>query len=114
MFFLNELKYINCNLIFNINYRFIGEETVSSSNYLPELTDAPTWIIDPIDGTTNFVHSFPHACISIAFAVNKQLQIGIVYNPMLEQLFTALRGGGAYLNGKSIRSSSIDGKFVTI
>ncbi|XP_011302308.1 inositol monophosphatase 1 [Fopius arisanus] len=89
------------------NHKFIGEETVSSANYLPALTDAPTWIIDPIDGTTNFVHAFPHTCISIALTVKSQLEIGIVYNPVLEQMFTARRGRGAYLNGKSIKSSSI-------
>ncbi|XP_012261338.1 inositol monophosphatase 1-like [Athalia rosae] len=89
-------------------HKFIGEETVSSSKHLPDLTEAPTWIIDPIDGTTNFVHSFPHTCISIALAINKELEIGIVYNPVLEQLFTARRGRGAFLNGKSIRSSSVE------
>ncbi|XP_043275788.1 inositol monophosphatase 1-like [Venturia canescens] len=89
------------------NHKFIGEETVSSSKHLPALTDAPTWIIDPIDGTTNFVHSFPHTCISIALVVNKQLEIGIVYNPLLEQMFTARRGQGAFLNGKPIRSSDV-------
>ncbi|OAD55063.1 Inositol monophosphatase 3 [Eufriesea mexicana] len=89
-------------------HKFIGEETVSSANHLPELTDNPTWIIDPIDGTTNFVHSFPFTCISIALAVEKELEIGIVYNPVLEQLFTARKGRGAYLNGKPIKSSSIE------
>ncbi|XP_043588303.1 inositol monophosphatase 2-like isoform X2 [Bombus pyrosoma] len=89
-------------------HKFIAEETVSSTNHLPELTDDPTWIIDPIDGTTNFVHSFPFTCISIGLAVKKELEIGIVYNPVLEQLFTAKRGRGAYLNGKLIKSSSIE------
>ncbi|XP_015126901.1 inositol monophosphatase 1 [Diachasma alloeum] len=89
------------------SHQFIGEETVSSTNYLPDLTDAPTWIIDPIDGTTNFVHAFPHTCISIALSIKRQLEIGIVYNPVLEQMFTARRGGGAYLNGKSIKSSGV-------
>ncbi|XP_015603774.1 inositol monophosphatase 1 [Cephus cinctus] len=89
------------------NHKFIGEETVSSNNFLPPLTDAPTWIIDPIDGTTNFVHSFPHTCISIALAINKQLELGIVYNPILEQMFTARRGRGAFLNGKPIVSSNV-------
>ncbi|XP_054004728.1 inositol monophosphatase 1-like [Hylaeus anthracinus] len=89
-------------------HKFIGEETVSSSNHLPDLTDEPTWIIDPIDGTTNFVHSFPFACISIALVVKKQIEIGIVYNPVLEQLFTARRGRGAFLNGKPIKSSQAD------
>ncbi|XP_078040032.1 inositol monophosphatase 1-like [Augochlora pura] len=89
-------------------HKFIGEETVSSTNSLPELTDEPTWIIDPIDGTTNFVHSFPFTCVSIALAVNKELQIGIVYNPVLKQLFTARKGRGAFLNGKSIKSSKVE------
>ncbi|XP_057327438.1 inositol monophosphatase 1-like [Microplitis mediator] len=88
-------------------HKFIGEETVSKTNVLPKFTDAPTWIIDPIDGTTNFVHSFPHSCISIALAVNRELEIGIVYNPVLEQLFTARRGRGAYLNGKPIKTSDV-------
>jgi len=91
-------------------FRFIGEETVSCSNFLPELTDTPTWIIDPIDGTTNFVHSFPHTCISIALTVDKELEIGIVYNPILEQLFTARRGHGAFLNEKPIKSSNVEGE----
>ncbi|XP_076633625.1 uncharacterized protein LOC143347888 [Colletes latitarsis] len=89
-------------------HKFIGEETVSSTNHLPELSDEPTWIIDPIDGTTNFVHSFPFTCISIALAVKKELEIGIVYNPVLEQLFTARRGRGAFLNGKPINSSKVE------
>ncbi|KAH0564534.1 inositol monophosphatase 1-like [Cotesia glomerata] len=88
-------------------HKFIGEETVSKTNILPELTAAPTWIIDPIDGTTNFVHAFPHTCISIALLVNREPEIGIVYNPVLEQMFTARRGRGAYLNGKPIKSSDV-------
>lgn len=53
----------------------------------------------------NFVHSFPHSCVSIALLINKTTEIGIVYNPMLEQKFTARRGAGAFLNGKPIRVS---------
>lgn len=109
------MNYYLCSILIQICYilvRFIGEETVSRSNSLPELTDAPTWIIDPIDGTTNFVHSFPYTCISIALAVNKELEIGIVYNPVLEHLFTARRGHGAYFNKKPIKSSSIEGKVL--
>ncbi|XP_003702625.1 inositol monophosphatase 1 isoform X1 [Megachile rotundata] len=89
-------------------HKFIGEETVSATQHLPELTDDPTWIIDPIDGTTNFVHSFPFTCISIALVAKKELEIGIVYNPILEQLFTARKGRGAYLNGKPIKSSNVE------
>jgi len=106
-FYLNYLFTLTILIHF---LRFIAEETVSCSNFLPELTDAPTWIIDPIDGTTNFVHSFPHTCISIALAVDKELEIGIVYNPILEQLFTARRGHGAFLNEKPIKSSNVEGE----
>ncbi|OAD52759.1 Inositol monophosphatase 1, partial [Eufriesea mexicana] len=86
------------------DHKFIGEET-SALGTKVELTDAPTWIIDPIDGTMNFVHSLPHTCISIALLINKTTEIGIVYNPILEQLFTARRGQGAFLNGAPIQVS---------
>lgn len=88
-----------------IKHRFIGEEQSSDAGSTAKLTDAPTWIIDPVDGTMNFVHSFPHSCISIALLINKTAEIGIVYNPMLEQKFTARRGAGAFLNGEPIRVS---------
>ncbi|KAG5322293.1 IMPA2 monophosphatase, partial [Pseudoatta argentina] len=87
------------------NHRFIAEE--STGKDLPELTDAPTWIIDPIDGTTNFIHGFPHTCVVIGLAVKKEMVLGIVYNPILEQLFTARKGRGAFLNGKPIQVSKI-------
>ncbi|CAH1109491.1 unnamed protein product [Psylliodes chrysocephalus] len=87
------------------DHKFIAEESAAKQGETL-LTDAPTWIIDPIDGTMNFVHSFPHSCISIALYINKEPAIGIVYNPILEQLFTARSGKGAFLNGKQIRVSN--------
>lgn len=100
------------DVIFNddeiYSFRFIGEEGSSLGNKV-ELTDAPTWIIDPIDGTMNFVHGLPHTCISIALLINKTAEIGIVYNPILEQLFTACRGQGAFLNGAPIQVSGEKG-----
>lgn len=86
------------------DHQFIGEEETSEGKKVV-LTEAPTWIIDPIDGTMNFVHSFPHSAISIALLVNKETEIGIVYNPVLGQKFTAQRGKGAYLNGELIHVS---------
>ncbi|MFH1784663.1 MAG: inositol monophosphatase family protein [bacterium] len=65
------------------------------------------WIIDPIDGTTNFVHSFPFFCVSIALEKAGKLEVGVVYNPVHDELFYAQRGKGAYLNRKRIRTSSI-------
>lgn len=87
------------------SHKFIGEETSPENR----LTDDPTWIIDPIDGTTNFVHSFPHSAISVALAVNKEIVIGVVSNPMLHENFTAIKGMGAFLNGKPIQSSTTTG-----
>ncbi|CAG9841191.1 unnamed protein product [Diabrotica balteata] len=86
------------------NHKVIGEESTFEGAECT-LTDAPTWIVDPIDGTMNFVHSFPHSCISIAVFVNKEPEIGIIYNPHLDQFFSARRGKGAFLNGKSISVS---------
>uniref|UniRef100_U5EW60 Inositol-1-monophosphatase n=1 Tax=Corethrella appendiculata TaxID=1370023 RepID=U5EW60_9DIPT len=87
------------------DHKFIGEEETSEGKKA-ELTDAPTWIIDPVDGTMNFVHSFPHSCVSIGLLVNKIAEIGIVFNPVMKQKFTARRGQGAFLNGNPIRVSS--------
>ncbi|XP_043801617.1 inositol monophosphatase 1-like isoform X1 [Apis laboriosa] len=86
------------------DHKFIGEETSSLGNKI-ELTEAPTWIIDPIDGTMNFVHGLPHTCISIALLINKIIEIGIIYNPILDQLFTARKGQGAFLNGRPLHVS---------
>ncbi|XP_076758967.1 inositol monophosphatase 1 [Xylocopa sonorina] len=88
------------------DHKFIGEEDTALGKKV-ELTDAPTWIIDPIDGTMNFVHGLPHTCISIALLVNKITEIGIIYNPILEQLFTARKGQGAFLNGAPINVSGV-------
>ena len=76
------------------SFEFIGEET-----YKPgmTLTNAPTFIVDPIDGTTNFVHAFPAFCISLGFVVNKIPSVGVIYNPYLDELYTAIKGEGAFL-----------------
>ena len=76
------------------DHRTIGEETSSAAGAAgkSEWTDAVTWIIDPIDGTMNFVHTLPLSCVSIGVTHKKQIVLGIVYNPWLDQLFTARRG----------------------
>ncbi|CAG8523675.1 6572_t:CDS:2 [Paraglomus brasilianum] len=78
-------------------HKFIGEETVSSGED-SALTDEPTWIVDPIDGTTNFVHGFQYVAISIALTINKEPVVGVVYNPFLDEIFTASKNSGAFLN----------------
>ena len=68
----------------------------------------PSWVIDPLDGTTNFAHGFPMYCVSIAYVENcKPLVVG-VYDPVRDELFKARRGGGATRNGKSICVSTTD------
>lgn len=64
------------------------------------------WIIDPLDGTTNFVHGFPVFAVSVALQYRGRLELGVVYDPLRQELFTALRGAGAQLDGRRIRVSS--------
>lgn len=64
-----------------------------------------TWIIDPLDGTTNFIHGYPVYCVSIALAHRGQIQQAVVYDPTRNDLFQASRGRGAYLNDRRIRVS---------
>ncbi len=63
------------------------------------------WIIDPLDGTTNFIHGFPQFCVSIALAVKGVMTHAVVYDPTRNELFTASKGAGAYLNDRRIRVS---------
>ncbi|WP_304985102.1 inositol monophosphatase family protein [Coxiella-like endosymbiont] len=65
-----------------------------------------TWIIDPLDGTTNFIHGFPQIGISIALKYRDKLSVAVVYDPLRQELFTATQGGGAQLNNRKIRVST--------
>ncbi len=65
------------------------------------------WIVDPLDGTTNFVHGVPHYSVSLALERNGQLLVGAVYNPVLDECYTASRGHGARLNGRTMRTSGV-------
>ncbi len=65
------------------------------------------WIIDPLDGTTNYAHSFPAFCTSIGLEHFRKMILGVVYDPIRDELFTAIHGQGAYLNGKKIHVSRV-------
>jgi myo-inositol-1(or 4)-monophosphatase len=67
-----------------------------------------TWVIDPLDGTFNFAHGYPVFSVSIACVDRAGALAGVVYDPLREELFTATRGGGAYLNGRAIRVSAVE------
>ena len=60
------------------------------------------WVIDPIDGTTNYARGISECCISVALMKNSEVVLGVVYNPMKDEMFTAIKGGGASLNGETI------------
>ena len=67
---------------------------------------APTWVVDPIDGTANFARGVPHFCVSIALIQGVEMEAGVVFDPVRDELFSAARGGGAFLNGAAIRVST--------
>ncbi|CAH2106783.1 unnamed protein product [Euphydryas editha] len=87
-------------------HKFIGEESVADGAKC-ELTEEPTWIIDPVDGTLNFIHGYPSSCISLGLVINKESVAGIIYNPIVNQLFTAKKGKGAFLNDRQIHVSQV-------
>ena len=84
------------------DHAFLSEESGYSGNENSDFL----WIIDPLDGTNNFIHGIPHYCVSIALQVKGRTEVSVIYNPNLNQLFTASRGDGAQLNGKRIRVSN--------
>ena len=65
------------------------------------------WIIDPLDGTTNYLHGFPHFCVSIACQHNNRLEHAVIYDPIKQEIFAASRGDGATLNNRRIRVTSL-------
>lgn len=86
------------------SHSFIGEESVAAGEK-SILTDSPTWIIDPIDGTTNFVHRFPFVAVSIGFTVNKKMEFGVVYSCLEDKMYTGRKGKGAFCNGQKLQVS---------
>jgi len=68
----------------------------------------PCWVFDPIDGTTNFTHGLPIFCASLALEIDGAAEVAAIYDPTRKELFTAERGGGAFLNGRPLRVSATD------
>ena len=84
------------------SHTIVSEETFPDTNDLDKATTS-FWIIDPIDGTVNFAHEHDQSAVSIAFSQNGHVEVGIVYNPFTNEMFSAIRGNGAHLNGRPIR-----------
>lgn len=88
------------------SHAFIAEESFTGPPGVYDITDTPTWIIDPVDGTNNFVHSLPSVCVSIALMIGKEVVIGVVHAPVLGETFTSIKGQGSYLTNHAIYSST--------
>ncbi len=78
-------------------HNFLAEENIRQDNH----SDF-SWIVDPLDGTTNFAHGLPIFCVSIALAFKGEVVVGVVYDPTRAELFSAIKGGGAALNGRQL------------
>ena len=87
------------------DHAFLGEEDTGAKSR-PSADAPPTWIVDPIDGTTNYVHDCPLYCISIGLQVAGELVVGVVLDPSRNEMFHAARGTGAWLNERRIHVSS--------
>ncbi|MBI3332781.1 MAG: inositol monophosphatase [Candidatus Omnitrophica bacterium] len=92
--------------IIRILMREFPRHTVKAEESSPRAPASPyQWLIDPLDGTSNYIHQFPAFCVSVALQRRGRLEVGVVYDPVREELFTARRGHGARLNGRRIRVS---------
>jgi myo-inositol-1(or 4)-monophosphatase len=86
------------------DHQVLAEEMGGAAGVPP----GPCWIFDPIDGTTNFAHGMPIFCSSLALEIDGVAEVAAIYDPTRKELFTAERGGGAFLNGKPLHVSSAD------
>ncbi|KZY29417.1 MULTISPECIES: inositol monophosphatase family protein [unclassified Oleiphilus] len=89
------------------HHRIMSEETYTDTSQGKDLAE-PIWIIDPIDGTVNYAHGHFMVAVSIAFACEGEVQVGIVYNPFLDECYSAILGQGSYLNQNKLSVSNQD------
>ncbi len=88
-------------------HEFLGEEEDAGA-HRPGPQSPPTWIVDPIDGTTNYVHNCPFYCISIGLQVAGELVVGVVYDPTRKEMFSAAKGYGAWLGEQRLHCSRVE------
>lgn len=89
------------------NDLILGEESYTEEGYNAQVpSGVRRWIIDPLDGTTNYIHQFPVFAVSIGLEVNGKIKVGVIDVPMLNEVYTAVEGKGAYLNGQRLQVSS--------
>jgi myo-inositol-1(or 4)-monophosphatase len=86
---------------------FPQDEIISEEKTNLFETGKNRWIIDPLDGTTNYAHGYPFFCTSIAYEINGEITVGVIYNPIMDELFFARKGEGAFLNGERLSVSNV-------
>jgi myo-inositol-1(or 4)-monophosphatase len=91
-----------------IKKAFPEHNILTEETPMPELPSPYRWIIDPLDGTTNYAHGYPCFCTSLALELDKEIVLGAIYDPMLDELFTAQKGKGVFLNNERITVSTTD------
>src|SRR5262245_14373750 len=90
------------------DHLFLGEEDSvgkSAEQTRPVADAPPVWVVDPLDGTANYVHDVPAYCVSIGLVVNGAIEVGVILDPRQNELFAAAKGRGAFLNGRPMRVS---------
>lgn len=95
-------------IIREIRSRYPNHTILAEESGLSEEAGQGRWIIDPLDGTTNYAHQFPMFCVSIGFEYEGQILCGAVYDPVRDELFSGSRGGGAFVNGEPITVSDVE------
>ncbi len=105
--FVSRVDTTSQDIIKGIIKQYFPRDTIiAEEDHAKYVPDAPAaWIIDPLDGTTNFLHGFPQYAVSIAYAVKGRVMVAVVYDPVKNELFTAERSRGAFLNNRRMRVS---------
>lgn len=86
----------------------VGEESTLDSTKIQASRAKGRWIVDPLDGTTNYIHRFPIFCVSIGYEFEGKMQMAVIDVPILGEVYTAIRGQGAYVNGRKMQVSETD------
>jgi myo-inositol-1(or 4)-monophosphatase len=93
-------------LLGEIQRRYPGQRILAEESGNVGAGEEHLWLVDPLDGTVNYAHGVPFFCVSIGYARNGRAELGAVYDPLRDELFTARRGGGAWLNGRRLQVSA--------
>ncbi len=99
---------VESSIVHILNARFPAHDVLTEETKAPPRRSHYCWVIDPLDGTTNYAHGYPTFSTSIALTLDDEPIVGVVYDPLHDWLFRAQRGDGAYLNGERLHVSAVD------